>query len=557
VERGNRSLTLYRWFIILLGAAFLALIGSGQGRGSLALFLFFCALAVGTELTRVPSGSVSFSLGSGVVLAALLCQGVPAALGVAAAGQLLADVAERRLSLDSAFNSAQAVLAALAAAVPYHFLGGTPGGSSLAFLLPQAAFVVSYFLANNVLVGVALVLERGTAALAENRLLVGWDFLGTLLSLPTGVFLAQVYQLLGFTPLVVAAIPLLTLSYIWQLYARVRAANEEIVALYTATSSVGTSIDLSTTLNEILAQARRLVRYDGGLVYLVDEETLIPAASEGAVTDLQRHCAVPLGQGLVGRVGVTHHAELAPAGAAEKGGAGSGCRLALPLLAGERLVGVLALEREKPPFSPHEVQFLAILGGQAASALENARLYSEVAALARLDPLTGVYNRRALVEALTGELARCRRYGTKLCVLMVDLDNFKAVNDACGHPAGDAVLKRIAACIASSVRSIDVVGRYGGDELAIILPEAGPLEAYQVAERVRRAVREATQEEPCQVTTSIGIAAYPQQGEEAGELLAAADRAMYYAKRQGGDRALTCAQLPPAAAAGPRDGGSA
>ncbi|HHY92758.1 MAG TPA: sensor domain-containing diguanylate cyclase, partial [Firmicutes bacterium] len=484
MERGNRILTVYRWCVIFLGAAFLALVGSSQGRGSLAVFLFFCALAAGTELARVPNGTASFSLGSGVVLAALLCQGVPAALGVAAAGHLVADLLSRRLSLASVFNAAQAVLAVLAAAVPYHFLRGSVGGSSLAFVVPQAVFLTSYFLANNILIGLALALEHGLTALAENRLLVGWDFLGTLLSLPTGMFLAQVHQLLGFTALALAAVPLLTLSYIWQLYARVRAANEEVVALYAATSNVGTSIDLDTTLHEILVQTRRLVRYDRGLVYLADEENLVPAASEGPVPDLARYRAVPLGEGLVGQAALTRHPESAAAGGSGENAGKTWHCLALPLLVGERLVGVLDLEREKPAFTPHELQLLAILGGQAAGALENARLYSEVAALARLDALTGVYNRRALVEALTAEVARCERYNQRLSVLMVDLDNFKTVNDACGHLTGDAVLKRITGAIASSVRNVDVVGRYGGDEVAVVLPGAGPLEAYQVAERI-------------------------------------------------------------------------
>ncbi|MDK2785006.1 MAG: hypothetical protein PWQ41_1761 [Bacillota bacterium] len=550
----NRSLAVYRWMVISLGACFLALTGGSLGQGPGSLFLLFCALAAGTELTRVSGGVTSFSLSTGVVLAALLTLGVPAALWVAAAGYVLSDLCARRFTQASLFNAAQAVLTTLAAAVPYHFFGGTVGGSSLAFLLPQGAFLISYFLANHVLVGLDLVLEQGMGALSENKLFIGWDFLGTALALPSGVFLAQVYQFMGFTVLVLAAVPLLALSYIWQLYARVWAANQEILALYAATSNLGTSIELDATLKEILTQARRLVKYDQGLVYLIDEENLVPAASEGPVPETVRYRPVPLGQGAVGRAAVTRRPEILSGSLRDEEGLESGSQLILPLLAGERLVGVLALKRSRPEFTAHELQFLAILSGQAATALENARLYNEVAALARLDALTGIYNRRALVEALTSEVARSKRYGLKLAVLMVDLDNFKSVNDACGHLAGDALLKKIAARIASSVRSVDVVGRYGGDEIAVLLPEAGPLEAYQVAERIRQAVRELAREEYCRVTTSIGIASFPQHGEDAESLLAAADRAMYYAKRQGGDRVLTYAQLPPAVGAEREEG---
>lgn len=557
MERRNRLLTLYRVLVIMLGAGFLVLVGSSQGRESLALLFLFCLLAAGSEAARVPAGNGSFSLSSGVVLAALICLGVPAALWVAAAGYLLGGAFNRQLGLTSVFNAAQGVLAALAAAVPYHFLGGIPGGSSFIFLLPQAAFLGTYFLANHLLVGLAMVLEQGPAALWENRLLVGWDFLGTLLALPAGLFLAQVHEQVGPAALALAAVPLLTLSYIWQLYARVRAANQEVVALYAATSSIGASIDLDATLQEILQQARRLVQYEQGIVYLADDENLMPAAAQGPVPDLVRYRAVPVGQGLVGRVAVTRRPEAVPLSEEDDGEKGNARwnRVAVPLVTGERLVGVLALGRTRREFSERELQFLAILAGQAATALENARLYSEVAALARLDPLTGIYNRRALVEALTNELVRCRRYGLSLAVLMVDLDNFKNVNDVCGHMTGDAVLKKIAVCIASGVRNVDVVGRYGGDEIAILLPETGAAEAFHVAERIRRTVREITKDQTCQVTTSIGIATYPQHGEEATVLLAAADQAMYYAKRQGGDRVLTYAQLPPAVGAGAGEGG--
>lgn len=554
MEGRNWSLAVYRWLVIFLGACFLGLTGGSLGQGSGSLFLLFCALAAGTELTRISAGVTSFSLSTGVILAALLTLGVPAALWVAAVGYVVSDLCARRFTSATLFNAAQAVLATVAAAVPYHFFGGAIGGSSLAFLLPQVAFLISYFFANHLLVGLDLVLEQGIGALTENKLLIGWDLLGTALALPSGVFLAQVYQLMGFNVLVLSAVPLLALSYIWQLYARVRAANQEIMALYAATSNLGTSIELDTTLREILTQARRLVKYDQGLVYVMDEENLVPAASEGPVPETVRYRPVPLGQGVVGRVAVTRRPEILSGSFRDEESLESGSQLVLPLLAGERLVGVLALKRSGPEFTKQELQFLAILSGQAATRLENARLYSEVAALARLDPLMGIYNRRALIEALTSEVTRSKRYGLKLTVLMVDLDNFKSVNDACGHLAGDALLKKIAARIASSVRSVDVLGRYGGDEIAVLLPETGPIEAYQVAERIRQAVSELAREEYCQVTTSIGIASFPQHGENAESLLAAADRAMYYAKRQGGDRVLTYAQLPPAAGAEREDG---
>jgi diguanylate cyclase (GGDEF)-like protein len=538
--------SIHHWGIIFLGTGLLALVGSGQKFEPLGLLLILCVLAAGTEAIRVPAGEGFLSLSTGVVLAALILLGVPAALWVIVAGYLLGDLFGRRLSLDSLFNAAQAVIAILAAAAPYHYLGGTRGGSTLVFILPQGVFLLTYFLVNHVLVHLAVVLEHGFSPLVENQLLLGWDFVGTLLALPIGLLLAQAYERLGLTALLLASVPLLTISYIWQLYARVRAVNQQIMALYAATSSISASIELDATLQVILRQAREFVPYDQGILYLADEETLIPSASEGEVPEELMTKEVALGEGLVGRVGITHHMEAAPpTGLRDKAVEPIGPKwyqLAVPLVTRKRLVGALWLARSGGRFSEREVQFLAILTGQAAIALDNARLYSEVATLAQLDALTGIYNRRTLVENLAREISRCSRYGLNLTVLMVDLDNFKKINDTCGHQFGDVLLKKIISSVASSVRSVDIVGRYGGDEIVVILPETGPLEAYQVAERIRQAVKELTRDEVCQVTTSIGIAAYPQHGEDPERLLAIADQAMYHAKRQGGDRILTGGQ---------------
>jgi diguanylate cyclase (GGDEF)-like protein len=282
---------------------------------------------------------------------------------------------------------------------------------------------------------------------------------------------------------------------------------------------------------------------------LIDGQTLMPAAHIGPVSDVVRYKEVGIGQGLVGTAGLRRAVMLAPS---DDDTLSKECnpgeyQIAVPLLAGDRLVGVLALKRGRTAFKYHEVQYISIIAGQAATALENARLYSEVAALARLDSLTGILNRRTLLEILIEELDRCRRYDLRLSVLMVDLDNFKKINDAYGHVAGDAMLQKITSCVQALTRSVDTVGRYGGDEIVVILPETGPVEAFSVAERICQAVRELQAGETLlTVTTSIGIAGYPQHGDSAEQLLVAADQAMYQAKQSGGNKVLSFSQLLPA-----------
>jgi diguanylate cyclase (GGDEF)-like protein len=160
---------------------------------------------------------------------------------------------------------------------------------------------------------------------------------------------------------------------------------------------------------------------------------------------------------------------------------------------------------------------------------------------ALVDPLTGLYNRRQFVAALTLELRRSQRYELELALLMLDLDGFKRLNDDQGHLFGDLVLQRVAQVLRRSVRDADSACRYGGDEFAVVLPETDRLGAYALAERVRERIHERFGAKPVRglsvvVRLSGGIAAYPQDGAHASDLVAAADRALYLAKSRGRDR---------------------
>ncbi|GIX31055.1 MAG: hypothetical protein KatS3mg124_1527 [Porticoccaceae bacterium] len=168
-------------------------------------------------------------------------------------------------------------------------------------------------------------------------------------------------------------------------------------------------------------------------------------------------------------------------------------------------------------------------------------------ALARLreeaahDPLTGLANRRTLVETLVREVARARRSGSSLAILLIDLDHFKAVNDRFGHRVGDRVLKEVAERIRARLRGQDLLARYGGEEFVAVLPDTDLAGAETVAEAIRRALADAPlQVRGLRVTASLGVAAAPGEAPDpAGErLLAAADRALYAAKRAGRNRVV-------------------
>jgi diguanylate cyclase (GGDEF)-like protein/putative nucleotidyltransferase with HDIG domain len=175
-----------------------------------------------------------------------------------------------------------------------------------------------------------------------------------------------------------------------------------------------------------------------------------------------------------------------------------------------------------------------IMAMRARSEQLIARLYEA----ARTDPLTGLLNRRGFRELLDLELERARRTAGPVTLVTGDLDHFKQVNDRCGHPAGDAALRRAADRLRLGLRQIDGAARVGGEEFALVLPGAGHPDALVVAERLCHALRTEFQADPVAITISFGIASYPAHGETAGSLIRAGDEALYAAKQAGRDRCV-------------------
>ncbi|MDQ2797373.1 MAG: GGDEF domain-containing protein, partial [Actinomycetota bacterium] len=181
---------------------------------------------------------------------------------------------------------------------------------------------------------------------------------------------------------------------------------------------------------------------------------------------------------------------------------------------------------------------LVFVGAMVGSLRDQVtRTVNHLAATARHDPLTGLLNRLGFEETLAAELDRARRYGRPLSVVVGDVDHFKRINDASGHSAGDEVLRRPGAVLNASDRRSDVAARIGGEEFAVLVPDTGARDAYALADRLCRQIRETFAEEPHAVTLSLGIATFPEHATETEDLLLAADDALYAAKRLGRDRA--------------------
>ncbi len=353
--------------------------------------------------------------------------------------------------------------------------------------------------------------------------------------------------------------------------------------------------DLHRILRVILDTAVAATGARAGAVLLADPATgtLVGQAADGLagrwdgddVTTLR----LPIGSGLIGTVAATgepRHGRLvdgpAPADGEPRGETWMAVPICAPKLVGDPLVpgaaaepppagasvvlGVLALYDRlgADEFTDSDLDTLRTFAGQAGVAVNNVRVHEEAQRLSLTDPLTGLWNYRYLQESSRREVERASRFGRMLCVLALDLDHFKDVNDQYGHAAGDAVLCEFATRMRGCLREVDLAFRQGGEEFVVLLPETDAFGGATVAERLGAAVRSAGVDigvrrgggqQRVAVSVSIGIAVYPDHGVTAGELLEAADDALYAAKAGGrdtyrlaevtGDLAGQAAAVPP------------
>ena len=210
--------------------------------------------------------------------------------------------------------------------------------------------------------------------------------------------------------------------------------------------------------------------------------------------------------------------------------------LVIPIAYKEEIIGTLFLKvrRKTREFTPEEIKFCQVVANTSANALKNAQLYEQIRQQAKTDGLTKLLNHRSFLESYQEEVMRANRTQKPFAILMIDVDNFKSINDSCGHHHGDKILSELAQCLKDNTRGIDIVARYGGDEFICILPETAQDQGLLVANRIMKKMRERFKEGG--VSISIGLATYFYHTDDSAMLLRLADQAMYLAKYKGGDQ---------------------
>ena len=222
----------------------------------------------------------------------------------------------------------------------------------------------------------------------------------------------------------------------------------------------------------------------------------------------------------------------------------------VPLMLGEKVVGTLSVQSHLPhAYDKRKVETIRAIGAYIAIAIENSKLFLQIQRLATLDELTGLLNRRRLTEAVEEAHSKVRRYKHSAGIIMIDVDHFKRINDRHGHDVGDHVLRAISEVFASRVRTCDSVGRYGGEEFLVLLPETGLEGTLTLAERLREAIEQLEIPlpgiEPLRLTASFGVSTLHPEDPSHETVLKRADRALYRSKHEGRNRVSVDALAAP------------
>ena len=268
------------------------------------------------------------------------------------------------------------------------------------------------------------------------------------------------------------------------------------------------------------------------------EQALAITATQGYAAAIVEHVRIKPGHGIIGEAFVARRAAIAqPDESPRRLRYTTDSYMVVPLVASGQCLAVIALtdRSDGQAFESRDLASARLLAAPAALALARQRVsesLDELTRAATVDPVTGLFNRRYFEDQIRAEVQRARRQEQDLALLMVDIDDFKRINDTLGHLEGDRALRDVANLLRQGVRIFDLCARYGGEEFAIVMPGATRQVAVQVAERIRRGIHHRSLQSATSMTVSVGVG-FLERDQTEEDLIDAADRALMAAKRAG------------------------
>ena len=542
---------LYTWTIILLGFGWLwkvfPQLNLDQG-GTLTVLIILGVLA---EWMAVPFPQGYLSGGYVIVVATqLICGGVATAWVTGLVSLIGLGIANRGNPLRTTlFNSSQHILAAAGASFVFQQVEGE--------ILPTVLFTLVYFAVNHMLVYFYLLPGR-----RDHPDLFGWDALRWdgytyLLTAPYGALMAAFYLKMGVSWALVLFLPMLAAQVILRKYVHMELSNRELTALFQVAKRLRVSYEPDTFFNQILQECRRIAPFHTAVIFFWSQERqlFLPGAAQGPLREEMCNMVVAPGEGLVGQAAESKEPvvieDVRDMDSPRDAGSFRRFRsvLVIPLLAQGEVTGVLVLGDMRPyAYEEKHMQMVSIIGGQAGIVLANDMLVEKIRHLSVTDRLTDFLNHRQFYRQVVKEMVRCRAAGEPASLLLVNVDNMGVFNSRYGHGAGDAVIQMVASVLRDVTRPADLLGRYGGGELAVLALGSDTANALKLAEQIRVEVRDRRlvpeeSQQQIMVTVSVGVATFPHDTTDPDQIFFGAEKAVARAKELGRDRSVAYSRL--------------
>ncbi|MBW4027370.1 MAG: sensor domain-containing diguanylate cyclase [Acidobacteria bacterium] len=326
---------------------------------------------------------------------------------------------------------------------------------------------------------------------------------------------------------------------------------KDLMVFHDVARALTSSLDLDTILRSIMQQMELFFQPETWSLLIVDEarNDLFYAVAVGHAESELRDMRIPMSEGFAGWVADTGETLIVPEASLDPRATSLPenrisfqvrSALCLPIRSRMRTIGVLQLFNCRfETLTPYTVSFLHVLCDFAAIAIENAKSVQRIQELTITDDCTGIYNVRHLYSQLEAELARSRRFNVPFSLIFIDLDHFKLINDEYGHLAGSRLLAEFAQALKLTVRRVDIVFRYGGDEFMVLLPETTKEEAREAAIRLYSEMRDKSFDigvgSTVKIKSSYGVATFPEDGAFIHELIRTADSMLYMVKETSRD----------------------
>jgi diguanylate cyclase (GGDEF)-like protein len=332
-----------------------------------------------------------------------------------------------------------------------------------------------------------------------------------------------------------------------KLHASLKTKERELFFFENITRILTSTLDLNKILTAIMEKAKTMIGAEGWSILLIDEEKgdLFFEKVRSKKSKRTQKLRVQMGKGIAGWVAREGIPVIAPDVSKDKRfdrkidripHVNTKSLICLPVKIKDKVIGVIEIVNRDTGkfFTKADMELVMRFVDHAAMAIERASLYQKMEELTITDDVTNLFNNRYLHRAIETEIDRSNRYGPPLTVIFMDMDNFKKVNDQNGHLVGSKLLGEVAQLLLNSLRTVDIVARYGGDEFVIVLPQTPPEAGFQVAERLRIAVEQNVflkhEGYNLRLTASLGVASYPENAKSKEELFKIADEAMYRGK---------------------------